>query len=261
MISLTTHPYNCYYQREKPRVSSGGQRTPLVKSQAVLKSHLKTYLLLSQRFLGRPSTFPLVSLYLNFPTVQLPSSWRHFEGMYRRAETPLDWPCIKKFQFYNKLKSTNWCLKPRTSAVAEEFVATRTVLPCATVLMSVREHNSEWKNSSSSTLYKHLTWLGMLSLSRIEKQICSLDFIFSEFLEFKVSFYFISTGFDDCCVYICSQINKFIHLHMLRYGKESKNKTCPTPLQIGPTAPGKQKLSGSPYLHWWLGVIRKAESI
>lgn len=44
--------------------------TPLLKSQAALKSHLKTYLLLSQRFLGRPSTFPLVSLYLNFPTVQ-----------------------------------------------------------------------------------------------------------------------------------------------------------------------------------------------
>lgn len=124
-----------------------------------------------------------------------------------------------------------------------------TVLPCATVLMSVREHKSEWKNSSSSTLYRDLTWLGMLSFSSIGKQICSLDSLFSAFLEFKVSFYCISTGFDDRCVYMCSQINKTVHLHRVRYGKGPKTKTCPAPLQTGPAASGKQILSGSLYLH------------
>lgn len=99
-----------------------------------------------------------------------------------------------------------------------------TVLPCAPVLMSVREHKSVWKNISSSTLCRHLTWLGMLSLSRTEKQICSLDSLFSAFLEFKVSFYSTSSGLDDCCVYICWQINKSVHLHMLRYGQRSKTK-------------------------------------
>lgn len=231
--------------------------TPLLKFQAVLKPHLKTYLLLSQRSLGRPPIFPSVSLYLNFPTVQcFPPHGDTLRGsteglrpfvltLHKRVQT------LEQIEKYKLMPETkNFCSSWRICGKS------CTVLPSATVLMSVREHKSEWKNSSSSTLYRHLTWLGGLSLCRIGKQICSLDSLFSAFLEFKVSFYCSSTDFDDCCVHICSQINKSVHLHMLSYGKGSKTKTCPTPYTEALLYQVRyyqvrydQILSGSLYLH------------
>lgn len=152
MIWLTTYPYNCYYQLKREAEKElvvGCTRDTSFGISRNLKSYLKTCVLLSQRCPGRPSTFPLISLCLSFPTV--PSSWKHFEGTYTRADTPLDWRCINKMQLHNKLKSTNRCLKPRTFEITGEYMVDHVVC-CPVLLFQCQRRNINQSGSTAAAL-------------------------------------------------------------------------------------------------------------
>lgn len=125
-----THIIATTKKREKPRVSSDAQyQGHLYWNSRQSWNHISRLIYsFAWDFLGDLPHFPWSHCTL---TSQLYSASLFMETLWGNVQK--DWPCIKEFELYNKLKSTNWCLKPRTFMVAEEFVVSH-VLCCPMLL-------------------------------------------------------------------------------------------------------------------------------